>query len=516
MAPESSSLDWLNDRAAGLLLHPTSLPGDQGVGVLGKEARQLLDFLRDAGFSYWQVLPLGPTGYGDSPYQSFSAFAGNPYLIDLQPLLENGILKGGDIQPLRELSASRTDYGALYLIKWPLLRLAYKNFCNQKRAYLPNYGLFEEFKQANAHWLEPFVAYMALKERFSGSFWGEWPRECQTLPAAMASPYWKESAADRDAHAFYQYLFFGQWALLKSYAAEQGIQVIGDAPIFVALDSADVWASPQFFEMSSPGKPDRIAGVPPDYFSATGQLWGNPLYDWKRLAADHYQWWIDRLEANFRLFDVVRLDHFRGFYDYWSIPAEAETAVSGEWRKGPRERFFKAVAKALPEARIIAEDLGDIDASVRAFRDKLRLPGMSILQFAFGGGADNLYLPHNLEPRSVLYPGTHDNNTTAGWYASATPQEADFVRRYLRVSGEDIAWDILRAAYAAVSRLTVIPGQDLLSLGEEARMNAPGIEQGNWQWRLGMADIDRLQVHVPYLKDLAAMYGRLPQPRTDA
>jgi 4-alpha-glucanotransferase len=507
MAP-AKSLKWLEDRAAGILLHPTSLHSDQAVGVLGTEARAFVDFLRDARVRYWQMLPLGPTGYGDSPYSSFSAFAGNPYLIDLKPLQANGILEGHDLQLLNELPTGHVDFGAIFKIKWPLLRLAHKRFREQKRAYLPNYGLFEDFQEAEAGWLDPFCAYMALKERFNGIFWGNWPEECRTIESARQSRYWDETAQAREAHAFFQYLFAGQWGELKAYANASGVEIIGDAPIFVALDSADVWAQPHLFEMSKPGQPDFVAGVPPDYFSKTGQLWGNPLYDWKAMQADDYAWWMDRLRANFRLFDVVRLDHFRGFYNYWRIPAGSRDARSGQWADGPQDAFFKQVARAVPEARLIAEDLGEIDDEVRAFRDRLGLPGMAILQFAFGGGADNLYLPHNLTEHSVLYPGTHDNNTSRGWYEEADEPTRDHVRRYLRISGEDLSWDFLRTAYASVSQLAIIPMQDLFALPASARMNTPGLEQGNWQWRMETDAFNRQCACAPYLRELAGLYGR--------
>ncbi len=503
---------WLTERSAGVLLHPTSLHGEQGIGVLGPEALALLDFLQEAGMRYWQVLPLGPTGYGDSPYQTFSAFAGNPYLIDLRPLLEHGILEAGDLDLLRALPAGRADFGALYRIKWPLLRLAHKRFVSQQRAYLPNYGLFEDFCAAEARWLEPFCAFMALKERFGGAAWTEWPPACRDYAAARRSAFWNETAQARAAHAFFQYLFFGQWRLVRAHAAAAGIRIIGDTPIFVALDSADVWAEPQWFAMAAPGRPAFVAGVPPDYFSATGQLWGNPLYDWNALAGDGYRWWLARLAADARLCDVVRIDHFRGFHNYWRIPADAADARSGEWVDGPGEPFFKAVQAHLPGLRLIAEDLGELVPGVHELRRRLGLPGMAILQFAFDGNPDNLYLPHNLAPDSVLYPGTHDNNTTLGWYEAAPAQVRDQVRRYLRVDGHDISWDFIRAAYQSVSRLAVIPMQDLLVLPAEARMNVPGTAQGNWTWRMDAESFRRLRHSAAYLSDLAWLYGRLRPP----
>lgn len=499
---------WLQGRATGVLLHPTSLPGHQGIGVLGEEARQFLDFLREGGLRYWQVLPLGPTGFGDSPYSTFSAFAGNPYLIDERPLLENGLLRTEDCRLLRELPPERVDFGSLYHLKWPLLRLAHKRFQEENRTYLPNYGLFSEFQERERDWLEPFCAFMALKERFGGRFWGEWPAECRTLAKAKSSSFWDETQQARAAHAFFQYMFFGQWTQLRAEANAAGISLIGDAPIFVALDSADVWASPEWFEMSKPGAPDFVAGVPPDDFSATGQLWGNPLYDWNALKKDGYRWWIERLRTNFRLFDVIRLDHFRGFYDYWRIPAEEEDARKGDWADGPRHAFFEAVFRELPEALFIAEDLGMIDDRVRGFREELGLPGMEILQFAFSGMPDNLYLPHHHKKNAVVYPGTHDNDTSRGWYESASEESKDQFRRYFRVDGGDPAWDLVRASYASVSRLAVLPMQDLLDLGPEARMNRPGEAQGNWQWRMTGEQFDRARAATGYLRELADLFNR--------
>ena len=475
---------------------------------MGSNAYSFVNFLEAAGIHYWQMLPLGPTGYGDSPYSSLSAFAGNPLLIDFNPLVEYGILQGHDADPMKGLEREKVDFEGLARIKWPLLRLAHKNFVVQKRAYLPNYGLFQDFKEKHAAWLEPFCAFMALKERFSNRFWGDWPDVCQGYSEAKRSPYWEETAQARDAHAFFQYVFFGQWEQLRTFAAAAGVEIIGDAPIFVALDSADVWARPELFEMSTPAKPDNVAGVPPDYFSKTGQMWGNPLYNWKAMKADDYSWWVDRLAANFSLFDVVRLDHFRGFYDYWSIPADAPDAREGKWRQGPKDALFRAIKKHLPDAKLIAEDLGEIHDQIPAFRDRLGLPGMAILHFAFGGDADNVYLPHNLSRNSVVYPGTHDNNTTRGWYESSSAALQDHVRRYLRCDGSDISWDLIRSAYQSTSDLAVIAMQDLMDLGEEARMNEPGTAQGNWQWRMTSDQFSTHRKNAGYLKDLATLYGR--------
>ncbi|MDP0500041.1 MAG: 4-alpha-glucanotransferase [Verrucomicrobiota bacterium JB022] len=499
---------WLTQRAAGALLHPTALPSEQGVGVLGGAAYEFIDLLRAARMTYWQVLPLGPTGYGDSPYQSFSAFAGNPYLIDLQALVENGLLKTEELQPLRELPRGRVDYAGLYERKWSILSLAYERFKGQHSDTVADYGSFDAFCDAQGDWLQPFAEFMAVKAHFGGRFWGEWPEHIRQRPQNGDHDLLRELKDSIRAHQFYQYLFFGQWKNLKRYANDHGVQIVGDAPIFVALDSADVWSNPDQFELRTDGRPACVAGVPPDYFSPTGQLWGNPLYAWDRMRADGYSWWLSRLERNLQTFDVLRLDHFRGFYDYWAIPSEAKDARSGEWRKGPALDLFRTLHRHFPQAQIIAEDLGDLSQAVFDFRDQTGLPGMAILHFAFGGEGDNLYLPHNLQPNSVIYPGVHDNDTTKGWYHSAPEQAKDHVRRYLRVSGEDIAWDLVRTSYASVSRLAIIQVQDLLSLGTEARFNTPGTAMGNWQWRLQDDQMGQLHGHAPYLKEIAELYYR--------
>lgn len=500
---------WLDERGAGVLLHPTSLPGNDGVGTLGAEARRFIEFLSAGGLKYWQMCPLGPTGYGDSPYQCFSAFAGNPYLIDLDALMEFDLLKFDDTRSLRNMPVDQVDYGALYVRKWPVLRLVYRNFCKKKLSYLPNYGYFQDFKEQHASWLDPFALFMAMKENFNGKPWYEWNSSLRSFQKATKSKLAHDLEDSVEAQKFYQYLFFGQWQLLKQFAADSGVQIIGDIPIFTSLDSADVWANPEIFQLTKQGKPSAVAGVPPDYFSPTGQLWGNPLYDWKTLKADGYSWWMDRLKLNFEFFDVVRIDHFRGFESYWRIPAKAKDATKGKWEEGPGIDFFAAIKKCFPEARVIAEDLGEITPKVRELKEQTGFPGMAILQFAFGGKADNPYLPHNLIADSIIYPGTHDNDTTLGWYQDATPETQDQVRRYFSISGEEISWDFLRAAYRSVSRLAIIPMQDLLSLDSEARMNTPGEAAGNWQWRYTKDQLENLhQNSTAYLRELGELYDR--------
>lgn len=499
--------DWLKERGAGVLLHPTSLPGLQGIGTFDEHAVAFLDFLQAAGGKYWQLCPLGPTGYGDSPYQCFSAFAGNPLLIDLAALVRAGLLTADETAPLAALPAGRTDYGALHNLKWPLLNTAHRRFLESPPA-LP-YGDFAAFKRQHAQWLEPYAYFRALKDRFGGSAWQNWPSDVRRHGSALASPLRQELAVAIDAHAFTQYLFFGQWSLLHAAARARGIAIIGDLPIFVAGDSADAWAAPELFELDPLTlRPIAVAGVPPDYFSEDGQLWGNPLYRWEAHAASHYTWWLARLGAAFALYDVVRIDHFRGFDSYWRIVWPAKTARRGEWTPGPGLAFFRAVHHAFPQARILAEDLGEITDSVRELLRATGLPGMAVLQFGFGGDATSLHLPHNHAANSAIYPGTHDNDTALGWYRNADERTRDQVRRYLRVTGQDVAWDFVRTAYASPARLAVVPMQDLLSLGHEARFNTPAAPQGNWQWRCTREQLAQLASAAAYLRELAQLYGR--------
>ncbi len=508
-APEPPLFNWLDQRGAGVLLHPTSLPGDYGIGTFDSAVETFLQFLADAGITYWQTCPLGPTGYGDSPYQCFSSFAGNPYLIDLVPLLHAGLLTEAALTPLRHLPHDRVDFGALYTLKLPLLFSAHAAWRRVPNRSLP-YGDFDAFRRRHSGWLDSYAYYSALKDHHSGAPWWEWPAETRSFAKAQESPLFARLAPRIEAYAFLQYLFFGQWSQVRDRARAKGIQIIGDTPIFTALDSADVWAAPQLFQLDPRTlRPTAVAGVPPDYFSADGQLWGNPLYDWPAHAREDYAWWLSRLRANFEFCDVVRIDHFRGFEAYWAVPAGSATARPGTWKPGPGIDFFRAVRAALPDAKLIAEDLGVLTPETVALREATGLPGMGVLQFAFGGGADNLYLPHNHRPNSVVYPGTHDNDTTRSWYATESEATRDHVRRYFRISGAEIAWDFLRAAYASASNLAVVPLPDLLSLGTEARFNTPGRAQGNWTWRFRTEQLDALtRESAPYLRELAELYGR--------
>ena len=506
---------WMSRRSSGVLLHPTGFPGSQGIGVLNSAVDDWLELLAAAGIRYWQVCPLGPTGYGDSPYQCFSAFAGNPYLIDLKALVRAELLSDGDLAPLEELPRDRIDFGWLYVTKWPALFRAFSNFKAKPSRPLP-YGDFELFRAEHKDWLEPFSLFQALKDHHHPKPWWEWPENVRFFSKARKSELSSDLLARAEAHAFFQYLFFGQWREVRQKAARLGIEIIGDAPIFVARDSADVWSNPSLFQIDqTTGQPIFVAGVPPDYFSADGQLWGNPLYAWEAHAANGYSWWLSRLRMNFEVCDVLRIDHFRAFDTYWSIPAIAKTAKTGSWQPGPGLAFFEAVKAAMPDARLIAEDLGELMPSVLDLREATGLPGMAILQFAFGGEADNAYLPHNQRANSVVYPGTHDNDTTLGWYRSADEKTRDHVRRYFRISGTEAGWDFVRAAYASVAGLAIISLPDLLSLGAEARFNTPGVAAGNWQWRYRAEQLSTLREQSSgYLYELGALYGRLPEKKS--
>ncbi len=510
MPPTSTPLyNWLNERTAGVLLHVSSLPSETGIGNLGPGAYHYVDFLNSAGMSVWQICPLGPTGYGDSPYQCFSAFAGNPYFIDFQPLLHEGLVTADEFSRLRSLPRDYVDYGALYHAIWPLLRVAFDRFKASKKRQFQDYGSFSQFKKTQAFWLEDYTQFIALKEHFGGKCWLDWPAEFRSAASAKTQDLPAAVAKTAEAHAFFQYLFYSQLAQLRAYAGSKGVEIMGDAPIFVALDSADVWANPELFQLKKSGQPKAVAGVPPDYFSADGQLWGNPLYDWSAHEASDFAWWIQRIQANLEFYDIVRLDHFRGFESYWSVPAGEPTAVNGKWVRCPGLKLFKAIRKACPDAKLVAEDLGVITDEVNALRESTGLPGMAVLQFAFGGEADNAYLPHNYQRNCVAYSGTHDNDSTLGWYRTLDDGTKDHIRRYLNVSGDEIAWDLIRAAIRSSAHLAVFPLQDLMSLGSEARLNTPGAPVGNWQWRYQPDQLEALQREsAPYLKAQLELYGR--------
>jgi len=496
------------DRAAGLLLHPTSLPGPYGIGDLGPQAHAWVRWLAASGCRLWQTLPLGPTGYGDSPYQSLSAFAGNPMLLSPDLLCEDGLLTRDDLEPHPTFPENHVDYGAVIDWKAALLQRLAAGFAARATPELRR--SLADYLEAQADWLEDFALFMALKQAHGGAPWTEWQDELRRRQAPALAEARQRLAPEVAAHRLHQFLFARQWAALAEMAHTKGIRLVGDIPIFVAHDSADVWSHPELFHLDEAGRPTAVAGVPPDYFSPTGQRWGNPLYRWDVMRADGYAWWIRRLRAVFSHVDSVRLDHFRGFEAYWEVPAAAPTAETGRWAPGPGRRFLKAVQAALGDLPIIAEDLGVITPGVVKLRDGFGLPGMKILQFAFGGDPEHEFLPHNYPVRCVVYTGTHDNDTIAGWYASAPESERDFCRRYLGSDGSDIAWDLIRAAWGSVAEWTVAPVQDLLSLETEARMNYPSRAEGNWGWRVRAGDLtDGLAAR---LRELNTIFGRANPP----
>ena len=501
--------NWLSERAAGVLLHLSSLPSDTGIGNLGAVAYRFIDFLNASGMSVWQICPLGPTGFGDSPYQCFSAFAGNPYFIDLEPLRNEGLITEDEYNQLADLPREHVDYGSLYLAFCPVLRKAYERFKASKKKQFLDYGRLAKFRKDQGHWLEDYALFLGLKESFGGKCWLDWPSGYRDASVAKSQNLSSDVKNTADAHVFFQYIFYAQLAKLRAYASSRGLEIMGDAPIFVALDSSDVWANSELFQLKKNGQPKTVAGVPPDYFAAEGQLWGNPLYDWTAHERTGFAWWIQRIKYNLEFYDIVRLDHFRGFESYWSVPATETTARNGRWTPCPGLKLFRALREACPEAKLVAEDLGEITKEVNELRAITGLPGMAVLQFAFGGDADNAYLPHNYTPNCVAYSGTHDNDTSMGWYQSLDEATQDHIRRYLGISGDTIWWDLIRAAIESSALLAVFPLQDLMSLGTEARLNTPGASVGNWQWRYQAQQLDRLQGDSSaYLREHLALYGR--------
>jgi 4-alpha-glucanotransferase len=488
---------YVGKRVAGILLHPTSLPGPGG---LGKEARGYIDFLVSAGCGAWQMLPPGPVGPGNSPYAARSAFACEPLLISIESLAADGLLDPRiDFAPI-DGDQHRLDYQRLREHREPLLRAAYAEF-------LANSGEFRLMEFAAEHsWAEPYARFAALRE-LSKQPWWLWPARFHDpgdIPAAEGT-----ALADEVRYQlFLQWAVERQWHALREYAHSRGIALYGDIPIFVDIDSADVWANQALFKLGPDGRPRVVAGVPPDAFAATGQRWGNPHYDWSAVRGSGYAWWLERMRRTLELFDAVRIDHFRGFESAWEIPADEPTAINGHWEKGPGRELFDVLADHLGRLPIMVEDLGLITPDVRALRDALGYPGMAVLQFAFGDDDRNPYLPHNQVPNQVVFTGTHDNDTTLGWYAKASEHERDHVRRYFSIDGEDIVDDLIRAAYGSVADTTIIPMQDVLQLGSEARMNVPGMGEGNWAWRFTWDQLD--DGRAEWLLGLARDSGRAP------
>jgi 4-alpha-glucanotransferase len=506
---------WLESRASGVLAHVSSLPGDFGIGNLGPGAHAFVDFLAEAGFHYWQICPSGPTGYGDSPYQSFSSFAGNPYFIDLGELVANGLLTELDVAQLRDLPAEEVDYGWLYSLFGSVLARAHDRF-KSLGAAAPWGGAaaLESFERTESWWLESYAAFMALKIRFGGVAWKRWPAEWRVWSDDVPHRLSKTDAAEAARQRFSQFLFARQWAALRTHAKKRGIRIIGDVPIFVAMDSADTWRWREVFRVGQDGTPEAVAGVPPDYYSDRGQLWGNPLYDWAQLEATGYGWWIDRLRRTLAQCDVVRLDHFRGFDTYWEIPAGSPDARTGAWRRGPGLKFFQALRSALPDARLIAEDLGYVTPGVAHLRGDAGLPGMKVLQFAYGHDDNNVNLPHFFPQNCVVYTGTHDNDTTRGWFASLDEETRANISDYFGFDGGESAWPFIRAAFASVARLAVVPMQDLLDLPSSARLNRPGSTEGNWRWRFTTDNLAALrEKRMTELRRWHVLFDRTDDPR---
>lgn len=490
-------------RSAGLLLHPTSLPGPYGIGDLGPTAYAWVDALVAARQTWWQILPLGPTGYGDSPYQAFSAFAGNRYLISPELLVRDGLIKQADLASVY-FPAGQVDFGGVIPFKLALLARAWENFLAGAAASLR--PPFEAFVVQEARWLNDFGLFMALKDAHGGANWQDWPRPVMMRQPAALKEARNQMSRAIGLHQFAQFLFFRQWKELKHYANSQGVYLIGDVPIFVSSDSVDVWSHPEMFFLDEDRKPTFVAGVPPDYFSATGQRWGNPLYNWEALKKSRYAWWVARMRAMLAQVDLVRLDHFRGFEAYWEIPAELPTAEVGRWVTVPGADFLSTVREAFGGLPIIAEDLGLITPEVEVLRTQFNLPGMRILQFAFYGDPKDRFLPHNYERNTVVYTGTHDNDTTHGWFATLQEHERRFLHRYLPHGCGDISWDLIRLAWSSVADYALAPLQDMLSLGSAARMNLPGRESGNWSWRF-TADM-LTQPLLDGLADMTELYSR--------
>jgi 4-alpha-glucanotransferase len=504
-------------RSSGILLHPTSLPGRFGVGDLGGEAYRFVDWLASAGQTYWQIMPLGPTGYGDSPYSAFSAFAGNTNLVSPEKLVESGLLETSDIQDAPDLPAERVDYGKVIEYKRGLLEKAFRNFRSKLKTDDGLRGDYEGFLGFASVWLDDWALFAALKDEYQGQPWNTWaPGLARRAPAVVEAA--RTSFAERvEGHKFFQYAFFQQWLKLKRYANERGVRVVGDMPIFVAHNSADVWARPELFKLREDGRPTVVAGVPPDAFSATGQLWGNPIYDWDRMRVDGFAWWVSRVRETLKLVDVVRLDHFRGFAAYWEVPAEHETAEHGRWVEAPGREVFNRVKESLGgEMPIVAEDLGTITPDVHTLRDEFDFPGMRVLQFAFGGDPHDTHLPHEYTRNSVAYTGTHDNDTVVGWFRQRSRDDAsegerrerELCLRYLGADGAEINWDFIRAAQMSVAALSVAQLQDVLGLGSEARMNTPASAEGNWAWRYREGALT--EELARRLREMTTLYGRLP------
>jgi len=491
-------------RIAGVLLHPTSLPGRFGIGDLGDELLAFLDWAQSAGLRIWQMLPLNAPGYGNSPYGCLSSYAGNPLLISPQRLVENGLLPGDALDDVPTFAEDYVEFERVHEFKQKLLRQSFAHF--YEHASDDQRQALASFSHDNA-WLPEWTLYAALKEHHGGKSWTEWPSDVASRDRDALADARLELADEIAFHEYVQWLFFAQWAAVREAAAARGIRIMGDIPIYVAGDSADVWANREIFQLDEDGEPSVVSGVPPDYFSATGQRWGNPLYRWDVLRETHFRWWVSRFRAALRFADIVRVDHFRGFAAYWEIPASEQTAIHGRWMPGPGRALFDALRDSLGDLPLVAEDLGHITKDVHELRKAIGVPGMKILQFAFAQ-PDSPHLPHCYDPKTVVYTGTHDNDTARGWYEEADAAERDAIASYLGVrDANDVAWSLIRAAYTSIAETAIVPVQDILNLGSEARMNRPGAEHDNWSWRVAAGAL--ASEHAEELRALGEVSGRV-------
>jgi len=492
----------MNKRSSGVLMHITSLPGKYGTGGFGIEAYDFVDFLFETKQQIWQILPLGHTGYGDSPYQCYSAFAGNPLLIDVDKLIENGLLDKNDTEKDIVFDESALDTEKVAAFKEPLFRKAIERF----HALDTDKNDYASFCEKNSYWLNDYALFMALKQKFGQAPWTLWENDIKMRNADALEKYTEELHADILYIKTLQFFFYSQWLELKSYANTKGIAIFGDIPLYVAYDSVDAWANAELFLFDSDKNPIAVAGVPPDYFSETGQLWGNPLYNWSKHIATNFEWWLSRIEANFVLYDILRIDHFRGLSAFWSVPYGEETAINGQWEEAPGQQLFETVFAKFGKVSIIAEDLGVITKDVEQLRDGFGLPGMKVLHFAFDGTPDNDFLPHTYLSNCVVYTGTHDNDTTLGWYKSLTEEEKLKVHTYFNFKSENVSQELIRLAWMSVAEVAIAPMQDLLNLDTDARMNLPGIPTGYWKWRMKQDAITDAVINT--LKTFTKIYGR--------
>lgn len=492
-------------RCSGVLLHITSLPGKYGIGTFGDEARKFVDFLITARQKIWQLLPLGHTGYGDSPYQCYSAFAGNPLLVDLDILVKQGFLAAKDLETIMQFSETSVEFDKVQAYKTPLLTKAAMNFI--ANASWTDQTKFEIFCDENRFWLNDYATFVALKQKHEGKPWWKWEDLYRLWNIEKHEEITSGLHDTIQVLKVIQFFFYSQWIDLKSYANRNGIQIIGDIPLYIAHDSADAWRHYQNFWFDGDRNPVRVAGVPPDYFSATGQLWGNPLYNWDYLKEHNFEWWIERVKANFKLFDILRIDHFRGLAAYWAVPFGEETAIKGDWLPAPGKALLDAIKTQLGDLPIIAEDLGVITPDVVELRDGFEYPGMKILQFAFDSEEENDFLPHTYPRNCIVYTGTHDNDTSLGWYAASKDKDKQTMRDYFNPDESDISWSFMKLAFSSVADLAIVPAQDILRLGREARMNLPGTASGNWYWRMKTGSLS--ETHALKLKKMTITFGRL-------